>query len=97
MKNLLIQHYQGLEGSRSKNQGVSKFVFFRLVSSGSAVKLPPHKKELPGDEISFILIPLYPPARRAYGELAGQIRPWAPTSPFPPSSLRGHFAYKIDK
>ena len=78
MENLLTQYNQGLAGNQTRNQGASKFVFFRYVISGSAMKLPPHKKELPGDEISFILLPLYPPARRAYGELAGQIRPWAP-------------------
>jgi len=79
MENLLTQYNQGSVGNQTRDQGASKFVFFRFVISGSAVKLPPCKKELPGDEISFTLIPLYPPARRAYGEFAGQIRPWAPS------------------
>jgi hypothetical protein len=76
MENLLTQYNPGLAGNQTRDQ--SKFVFFRYVISGSAVKLPPHKKGLPGDEISFILFPLYPPARRAYGEFAGQVRPWTP-------------------
>jgi hypothetical protein len=71
MENLLTQYNQGLARNQTRGLVVINLVFFRFVISGSAVKLPPHKKGLPGDEISCILFPLYPPARRAYGELAG--------------------------